>query len=100
MTENDGKNHVVQRHYFVRGTVESVFSKTSFRAISTEVVKVEGEHANLSLRWLTASAAAKSLQLCPTLSDLMDCSLPGSSVHGIFQTRVLEWVVIAFSGPT
>ena len=36
-------------------------------------------------------------QSCPTLSDPMDCSLPGSSVHGIFQTRVLEWVAIAFS---
>ena len=36
-------------------------------------------------------------QSCPTLSDLMDCSLPGSSVHGIFQARVLEWVAIAFS---
>ena len=36
-------------------------------------------------------------QSCPTLSDPMDCSLPGSSVHGIFQARVLEWVVIAFS---
>ena len=36
-------------------------------------------------------------QLCPTLSDLMDCSLPGSSVHGIFQTRTLEWVAISFS---
>ena len=35
-------------------------------------------------------------QSCPTLSDPMDCSLPGSSVHGIFQARVLEWVVIAF----
>ena len=30
-------------------------------------------------------------QLCPTLRDLMDCSLPGSSIHGIFQARVLEW---------
>ena len=37
-----------------------------------------------------AAAAAKSLQSCPTLSDPMDCSLPGSSVHGIFQARVLE----------
>ena len=37
-------------------------------------------------------------QSCPTLSDLMDCSLPGSSVHGIFQARVLEWDAIAFSG--
>ena len=33
---------------------------------------------------------------CPTLSDPMDCSLPGFSVHGIFQARVLEWVAIAF----
>ena len=36
-------------------------------------------------------------QSCPTLNDPMDCSLPGSSVHGIFQARVLEWVAIAFS---
>ena len=37
------------------------------------------------------------VQSCPTLSDPMDCSLPGSSVHGIHQARVLEWVAIAFS---
>ena len=37
-------------------------------------------------------------QLCPTLSDPMDCSPPGSSVHGILQARVLEWGAIAFSG--
>ena len=36
-------------------------------------------------------------QLCPTLSDPMDCSPPDSSVHGIFQARVLEWGAIAFS---
>ena len=36
-------------------------------------------------------------QLCPTLCDPMDCSPPGSSIHGIFQARGLEWVVIAFS---
>ena len=47
-----------------------------------------------------AAAAAKSLQSCLTLCDPMDCSLPGSSIHGIFQARVLEWVAIAFSGPT
>ena len=35
-------------------------------------------------------------QSCPTLSDPIDCSLPGSSVHGIFQARVLEWGAIAF----
>ena len=36
-------------------------------------------------------------QSCPTLCDPMDCSLPGSSIHGIFQARVLEWGAIAFS---
>ena len=36
-------------------------------------------------------------QLCLTFRDPMDCSLPGSSVHGICQARVLEWVAIAFS---
>ena len=36
-------------------------------------------------------------QSCPTLHDPMDCSPPGSSIHGIFQARVLEWGAIAFS---
>ena len=36
-------------------------------------------------------------QSCPTLYDPMDCSLPGSSIHGIFQARVLEWVAMSFS---
>ena len=44
-----------------------------------------------------AAAAAKSLQSCPTLCDPIDGSPPGSSVHGIFQARVLEWGAIAFS---
>ena len=39
-----------------------------------------------------------SRSVCPTLSDPMDCSLPGSSIHGIFQARVLEWGAIAFIG--
>ena len=42
-------------------------------------------------------AAAKSLQSCPTLCDPIDSSPPGSSVHGIFQARGLEWGAIAFS---
>ena len=36
-------------------------------------------------------------QPCPTLCDPVDCSLPGSSVHGILQARILEWVTISFS---
>ena len=37
------------------------------------------------------------IQSCSTLCDPMDCSLPGSSIHGIFQARILEWVAISFS---
>ena len=44
-----------------------------------------------------AAAAAKSLQLCPTLCDPIDGSPPGSSVPGILQARILEWVAISFS---
>ena len=44
-----------------------------------------------------STAAAKSLQSCPTLCDPIDCSLPGCSIHGDFQARVLEWFAIAFS---
>ena len=40
---------------------------------------------------------SEDAQLCPTLSDPINCSLPGFSVHGIFQNRVLGWVAIAFS---
>ena len=46
---------------------------------------------------MKVKSESKVAQSCPTLSDPMDCSLPGSSVHGIFQARVLEWVAIAFS---
>ena len=45
----------------------------------------------------TAAAAAKSLELCPTLCDPIDGSPPGSPVPGILQARTLEWVAISFS---
>ena len=47
--------------------------------------------------YISATAAAKSLQSCPTLCDPKDGSPPGSPVPGIFQARTLEWVAIAFS---
>ena len=46
---------------------------------------------------VTAAAATKSLQSCPTLCDPIDSSPPGSSVPGILQARILEWVAISFS---
>ena len=46
------------------------------------------------MSYYTLSEVAQS---CPTLCDSMDCSLSGSSIHGIFQARVLEWIAISFS---
>ena len=49
------------------------------------------------LNWLSAAAATKSLQSCPTLCDPRDGSPPGSPVPGILQARTLEWVALSFS---
>ena len=49
------------------------------------------------LQCMKVKSKSEVTQSCPTLRDPMDCSLPGSSVHGIFQARVLEWVATAFS---
>ena len=47
---------------------------------------------------MKVKSESEVIQSCLTPSDLMDCSLPGSSVHGICKARVLEWGAIAFSG--
>ena len=57
-----------------------------------------GKHiTKLSTSLITAAAAAKLLQSCPTLCDPIDGSPPGSPVPGILQARILEWVAISFS---
>ena len=62
-----------------------------------------GKNTEVGCRFLLQCMKVKSerkvAQSCPTLRDLMDCSLPGSSVHRIFEARVLEWGAIAFSPP-
>ena len=52
---------------------------------------------NLLVNWEKWKVKVLAAQLCPTLCDPVNCSLPGSSVHGILQVRVLEWVTIPFS---
>ena len=49
------------------------------------------------LQYMKVKSESEVAQLCPTPSDPMDGSPPGSSIHGIFQARVLEWGAIAFS---
>ena len=56
-----------------------------------------GEKLLYSVVLVSAMKESEVTQLCPTLCDPMDCSLPGSSVHGIFQARILEWVATSFS---
>ena len=59
--------------------------------------KNTGVGCHFLLQCMKVKSESEVAQSCPTLSDPMDCSLPGSSVHGIFQASVLEWGAIAFS---
>ena len=60
--------------------------------------KNTGVGCHFLLQWMKVKSESEVSQSCPILPNSMDCSLPGSSTHGIFQARVLEWVAIAFSG--
>ena len=62
--------------------------------------KNTGVGCHFLLQCMKVKSESEVPQLYPTPSNPMDCSLPGSSVHGIFQARVLEWGAIAFSIPT
>ena len=59
--------------------------------------KNTGVGCHFLLQCMKMKSESEVAQSCPTLSDPIDCSLPGSSIHGIFQARVLEWGAIAFS---
>ena len=59
--------------------------------------KNTGVGCHFLLQCMKVKSQSEVAQSCPTLSNPMDCSPPGSSIHGIFQARVLEWVAISFS---
>ena len=61
--------------------------------------KNTGVGCHYLLQCMKVESESEVAQLCLTLSNPMDCSLPGSSIHGIFQATVLEWGAIAFSLP-
>ena len=56
-----------------------------------------GVGCHFLLQCMKVKSEREVTQSCPTVRDPMDCSLPGSSIHGIFQARILEWGAIAFS---
>ena len=59
--------------------------------------KNTGVGCHFLLQCMKVKSESEIAQSCPTFSDPIDCSPPGSSIHGIFQARVLEWVAVAFS---
>ena len=77
-------------------------TKGTFHAKITTIKDGNGmdltEAEDIKKRWQKYTESESEVaQSCPTLFDPMDCSLSGSSVHGIFQARVLEWIAISFS---
>ena len=72
-------------------------NNNSNKGLRSFVPGTRGKDQYIHLYYLTAAAAAKSLQSCLTLCDPIDSSLPGSPVPGILQARTLEWVAISFS---
>ena len=69
-----------------------------FLDLISDVYRLASLYIQAMLQYqLKEKKKSKVAQLCPTLCNPMDYSLPGSSIHGIFQARVLEWVAISFS---
>ena len=74
--------------------LNSNYSKESWRFIASRVRGLWVENCKRRSQGIFASEVAQS---CPTLCDPVDCSPPGSSIHGILQARIVEWVAISFS---
>ena len=78
----------------LKAALEIPHSPTEFSSLPTSI---KATWNRLHHRWQVVAVCAKSLQLRLTLWDPLDCSLPGSSLHGIVQARILEWVAISSS---
>ena len=101
-----GKNHLDVQHVFLSSVSNCSQSMDKIRSELSKNPKKREMSRNSSkclapkqvkLTIQFSCVHVKSLQLCPTLCDPMDCSPPGSSVHGILQARILGWVAIPFS---
>ena len=97
-----GKNTGVNCHFLLQGiflTQESNLHLLHWQVIFYQLSHWEQiwSHLPMVLAIVKTPSHAESLQWCLTLSDPMDCSPPNSSVHGILQARILEWVAISFS---
>ena len=93
-----GQNSNKKRAVDINRQVGQEWSKGENRKdVQFFINKETNQNREMLLCLLTAAAAAKSLQSCPTLCDPIDGRPPGSTIYGIFQARVLEWVAISCS---
>ena len=77
--------------YFLPYQYTRMSQSSAIPALQCEVLSPKGIQEEEYL----LSACISVIKLCPTLCEPMDCSLPGSSVQGIFQARILEWIAIS-----
>ena len=77
----------------------SLFSMSSSNCCFLTRIQISQEagQAFCMLKMVTSESESEVAQSCPTLWDPVDCSPPGSSVHGILQARMMEWIAISFS---
>ena len=97
-----GKNTGVGCHFLLQGIFPTQGSNPHLlRLLNWQADSLPLSHLETHiLLWEVHNGIVKEsevAQSCPTLCDPMDCSLPGSFVHGIFHARILEWVAISFS---
>ena len=110
-------NMFTEKNLYIRGPANSypchsrvnyinkptIFKKKKFLLLSSIILPVYKENSFLSLnraspvQWLQLMLKVLVTQSCPTLRNPMDYKPPGSSIHGILQPRILEWVAVAFS---
>ena len=91
--------HVIIIFFFSQQTFLRIFLKKKGSIGAIPDMSLQSEATNI---WKVYNCKCfecwtKSLQLCLTLCNPVDCTLPGSSVHGILQARILEWIAISFS---
>ena len=94
INELKDKNHII-----ISIDVGKAFDKIQYPFMIKTLQKmgIEGTYLSILKTIYDSESESEVTQSCPTLCDPMDCSLPGSSVHRIFQARVLEWVASSFS---
>ena len=94
INELKDKNHMI-----ISIDIGKAFDKIQhpFMIKTLQKMGIEGTYLNILKTIYDSESESEVAQSCPTLCDPMDCSLPGSSIYGIFQARVLEWAAISFS---